>query len=547
MSLGLSHKEEQKSQPYRGQLPCSTTSLCPECRQRIEGQLYEKDGQVFLSKTCRLHGTFNELISSDAEFFKKLRRTHYEQPSGVDNPHCENKSGCPYSCGLCEQHLSTPAMVNVDLTNRCNLNCPICFANSNATGRVCEYTLEQLDVVLEKARNIRPHPASCLQYAGGEPTIYKHFVEAVRRAKRHGFGQIQVATNGLRFAQSPEFAQAASDAGLDQVYLQFDGLSDDIYEQCRGRALLDIKYRAIENIKKANIRVVLVPTLVKGLNDHQVGDITRFAMDNIDAVSAISWQPVAITGRIDESKRRQMRYTTADLARGLQEQTGFLDMYRDWYPFSIVMPFVRLLEATTNQPHMRVSCHPHCGCATYMVVDKQKKTALPLPAFIDIEPAMETLNKIATRIEKHSWTKKLSVLQAMNSLKKHFHSDRAPQGWGFDDFREFVKGLIYFDAEHSDKASYMQKLQSQRFGTLLMASMHFQDSYNYELDRVRHCVILYAGQDGRFYPFCTWNSGPCHRYKVEKAFSRPVNAQRRVQAVSKSTGAGAKSEAGVLK
>lgn len=512
-------KEGGKEAAY--DLPCSTESLCPVCLKAIDAHLYEEDNQVFMNKACRDHGAFNELISSDAEFFKKMRRTHYEMPRRVENPHCKNISGCPNACGLCDQHLSTPVMINIDLTNRCNMNCPICFASSNATGRLCEIGLEQLDKMLDATMEIRPYPPLCIQFAGGEPTIHKDFIEAVRRVKARGVAQVQVASNGLKFAQSLEFAQAASEAGLSEVYLQFDGLSDDTYQKTRGQPLVEVKFRAIENIKRANMQLILVPTLVKGINDNQLGDITRFAISNIDVVSTISWQPVAITGRIDETKRREMRYTTADLARGLQEQCGFIDMYRDWYPFSIVEPFIRLMEVTTKKLQMRCSAHPHCGCATYVVVDKQKNTAVPLPAFIDIEQSMETLNKMATRIEKHAWAKNLSVLQATNYLKKHFHKVRAPEGWGFDNFLEFIKNFVEPSKQCSnEKAVRVEKLRNQRFGMLFMASMHFQDSYNYELDRSRHCVIFYAAPDGRFYPFCTWNSGPCHRYRVEQQFSK---------------------------
>jgi hypothetical protein len=503
------------------QLPSSTQSVCPVCLKVIDAQLYQQDGQVLMTKSCDIHGRFNELISSDAEFFLKLRRTHYEQPQPVHNPHCRTNLGCPADCGLCEHHLSTPIMVNIDLTNRCNMNCPICFASSNTVGRICELTLDQVKQLLDAARAIRPHPPSCLQLVGGEPTIHRDFIEAVRQAKARGFAQVQAATNGIMFAENFEFTQAVSEAGLDQVYLQFDGLSDDIYLKTRGRALLEMKLKAIENIRRACIRIILVPTLVKGLNDHEVGEITKFAIRNIDAISAISWQPVAVTGRIDEAARCRMRFTTADLARCLQEQCGFIDMHRDWYPFSVVAPFVRLLEVTTGQSQPQISCHPHCGCATYLVVDKRNGTAVPLPAFVDIEPAMKTLDKIAARIEKHSWTKKLSMLQAMNALKAHFHTQRAPQGWSFENFLEFTRSFLELSQQHTDKKACARQLQNSRFGTLLLAAMHFQDSYNYELDRSRHCVILYAAPDGRFYPFCTWNSGPCHRYRVEQAFAQP--------------------------
>ncbi len=529
--MALSWLRERKSVKNYSlcEFPYPVESLCPVCLEIIDGQLYEQDRQIFMYKRCDEHGEFKELISSDAEFFKKMRRTHYERPPGIDNPQRTNQSHCPNECGLCEQHLSTPAMMNIDLTNRCNMNCPICFANSNATGILCEVSLEQIDKMLADAMKIRPHPPSCLQLVGGEPTIHKDFIEAVRHAKSAGFTQVQIATNGVLFARDMEFTQATSDAGADQVYLQFDGLSDDVYRKIRGRPLVEMKLKAIENIGKTNMRIVLVPTIAKGLNDDQLGEITRFAVSNTDVISGISWQPVAITGRIDESKRREMRFTTADLARGLQEQCGFLDMYRDWYPFSVAMPFIRLMEITTGRAQMRTSCHPDCGCVTYMVVDKQNNSATALPAFIDIEPAMKTLDKIVTRIENHPWTKKISVLQAMKSLRGYFHKERAPEGWGFDEFLDFIKSFVEFNAQHANKKAYMSSLREKRYGTLLMASMHFQDSYNYQVDRSRHCIILYAAPNGRFYPFCTWNSGPCHRYAIEKEFSKAVPEIREIR------------------
>ncbi len=532
MVLSKLHLRE-KAAEETWKLPCATQSLCPVCLKVVDATLYKEDCQVLMQKSCGEHGDFTELISSDAEFFLKMRRTHYERPSGVENPNCQNASHCPDGCGLCEQHLSTPAMVNIDLTNRCNQNCPICFASSNATGRICELTLEQVKKMLNAARSIRPHPASCLQYVGGEPTIHPNFLEAVRMAKPMGFAQIQVASNGVRFAQSPEFAQAAAEAGVDVVYLQFDGLSDEIYVQTRGRRLVETKLRAVENIGKAGIRVALVPTIVKGVNDHHLGDILRFAVENVEVITTISWQPVAITGRIDESKRREMRFTMADLARCLQEQTGLLDMQRDWYPFSVVAPFVRLMEVVKDEPQLRVSCHPHCGCATYLIVDKQRNKSTPLPAFVDIEPTMQTLDKAATRIENHPWLKNISVMRAMKSMRRHFHEDRAPEGWGFDHFLEFIRYFVEFSDITRDKERYFSDLRSGRYGVLLLASMHFQDSYNYELDRSRHCVILYAAPNGRLYPFCTWNSGPCHRYAVERAFAKPLHEikETRVESV----------------
>jgi len=512
-------------------MPYVVESLCPVCRRLVGAEVYEDGGKVWMRKACADHGKFRDLLSSDVEFFLHLRRTHRDSPVPIEGAGHPEGADCPTACGLCERHISSPVMVNIDLTNRCNLNCPICFANSNAAGRVCELSLDQLDRILEKIVSIRPQPPSCVQFAGGEPTVHKDFLEAVRRAKSMGVGYVQVASNGLRFAQSFEFCQAASDAGLGQVYLQFDGVTDEVYLKIRGRPLMETKLRAIENIAKANMRTALVPTLAKGLNDDQVGEIARFAVRNVDAVSGISWQPVAITGRIDEDRRLEMRYTTADLARDLEQQCGFPLMHRDWYPFSVVQPFIRVMEAATKQRFPHYSCHPNCGCATYLVVDKQTATVIPFPMFLDIEEMMESVDRVAARVEKHPWTTRLSVMQAMRSLKRHFHAERTPKSWGFQEFLAFVKSLLEIDEEQADKAAYMAQVREGRFGMLLMASMHFQDAYNFELPRVQRCVILYAAPDGGLYPFCTWNSGPCHRNRVEEQFGVPLAQRRHEDAV----------------
>jgi len=519
--------------PVKEELPIPTRSLCPECREIIDAELVDENNQVVMHKHCAEHGEFLELISTDKGFFLKMRRTHYHRPARVEEPHREPERGCPYDCGICPGHKSFPSMVNIDLTNRCNLNCPICFASSNAMGRVYELSWEQIDHVIESIAALRPHPVLCVQFAGGEPTIHPHFLDAVRKAKSKGFSQIQVASNGVRFANSHEFAEKAAEAGLDVVYLQFDGVSDDIYIQTRGRPMQESKMKAMDNLGRAGIRVALVPTIVKGFNDHQVGDIMRLAVENVETITAISWQPVSFTGRIDESRRREMRFTTADLARELEQQTGFMDMYRDWYPFSIVSPLSRFLEAATGEKMAYTNCHPHCGCVTYILVDKHTGNAVPFPAFLDVEAIARSLNKKAARLEHYPWLKKALSLQLKTDLKKYFHPETAPEGWDHEKLMQFIDEVIHLRDIHAmDKKTLKERNRSSRFGIVMSAAMHFQDLYNYELDRVRHCVVHYADPEGNLYPFCTWNSGPCHRYGVEETYSRKTAAREEAETVN---------------
>ncbi|MCF8086224.1 MAG: radical SAM protein, partial [Desulfohalobiaceae bacterium] len=200
---------EQKAEEA-SELPIPTRSVCPECSKIVDAQLYDRQGQVWMHKACDEHGSFNELISSDKEFFLQRRRRHFELGSPMHNPHSQSQANCPHDCGICNQHKSSPCLVNIDLTNRCNLNCPICFANANASGRLFEMSLDQLGDILDRVMGIEPYPPLSVQYAGGEPTVHPRFLEAVKMAKDKGVLDLQGASNGLLFGKEPDFPKRAA-------------------------------------------------------------------------------------------------------------------------------------------------------------------------------------------------------------------------------------------------------------------------------------------------------------------------------------------------
>src|SRR2546422_1052250 len=180
-------------------LPRRTGSLCPECLKVIPATLYIGDGALKMKKTCKEHGEFDEVCWSDAEMYLRAENWAFDGV-GLENPQIVDAKVCPYECGLCNLHYSATSLCNIDLTNRCNLKCPICFANANAAGYVFEPTFEQIVYEFAVLRAQRPIPVAAIQFAGGEPTIYPQFPEIVKAAKDMGFPQVQVATNGIRLA-----------------------------------------------------------------------------------------------------------------------------------------------------------------------------------------------------------------------------------------------------------------------------------------------------------------------------------------------------------
>jgi 7,8-dihydro-6-hydroxymethylpterin dimethyltransferase len=505
-------------------LPQQTDSLCPECLSQIAARIYEDAGKVWMRKTCPSHGEFTELLSSDAAFYKRLDGLDWSdarpEPDKSFSPLTPMLKGCPQDCGLCAAHSSSTMMTVMDITNRCNLRCPVCFANAAVAGRVCELPLERIKELIAASIAANKAGAPCIQFSGGEPTIHPQFLQAVREAKRGGYAQIQIASNGLAFAQDPAYAAAASEAGLNVVYLQFDGVDDAVYTRTRGRPLWDLKQKAVDSIRKAGMEIMLVPTLIKGVNDHQIGDIFRFAVANSDTVVGISWQPVAFVGRIEHAERIARRFTMADLARELERQTGGrLRMDRDWYPLSFVAPFSRLLEALTHEAHPTITCHRHCGAGNYVFVDPATLEYKPITAFLNVEGLMEKMNRLADVLSERRWFRKYTLMKALKDLNQFFDPDQALPGWGDSELTNFLVGFADFRKQYPDNAARKADLLRQRYRPILLVAMHFQDVYNFELPRVRQCVIHYIAADGKMYPFCTYNGGPSFRERVENRYA----------------------------
>jgi hypothetical protein len=491
-------------------LPKIVESICPECARNLPARLYEHQGQVRMEKTCPEHGRFEDIYWSDARLYLKAEAFHYGDGEGLENPNTEATARCPLQCGLCPDHASNTALANIDLTNRCDLKCPICFASADASGYVYEPTFDQVLGMMRTYRSMRPAAARAIQFSGGEPTLHPRLFDLLRAARDMGFSHTQIATNGLRFAREDGFAGRCEEAGLHDVYLQFDGLSDDVWAKTRGRPLADEKMRAIERIMATDMKIVLVPTVVKGVNDHEVGAIVRFALERIGTIAGISFQPVAFCGRISDEDRLRRRYTLPDLAHDVARQTGIADPYEDWFPLSCVQPFSRLVAAVRGKPNIVMSCHPHCALGTYLFIGNDGKP-VPLPRFFDLKGLLDDMDRLARKAETSRF-KFFRKIEAFLALRKHWRPERAPAGLTFEGWLHALNGMV-------DKKVGRGQAGRKTFRSLLVAGMHFMDRYNYETDRTRRCVIHYADPDGKLYPFCTYNAGPVYRTKVERKFA----------------------------
>lgn len=502
-------------------LPYYTQSLCPECTKVIKARKFEEDSKVWMEKTCKEHGYFKELISPNADIYMDMFTFRFGDGQGVSNPIVPDGKRCPEDCGICNMHHSHTALANVDLTNRCDMTCPVCFANANAAGYVCEPDLVDVRRMLQNLRDMKPVPAKVVQFAGGEPTIHPQFFKICEMAKEMGFWHIQVASNGKNLSNY-EFAKKAKNAGLHTIYLQFDGVTDDVQFKTRAEKIMDTKRKVVENARKVGLRVVLVPVLVKGVNDHQVGDIIRFAVQNVDVIVGISFQPVCFTGRINERNRMEKRYTMTHLAMDVEKQTGLVPAKGGWLPLGCTSPFSKLSEALSGEPAMTITCHPDCGNGAYLFVEpNEKKEVRSLTEFFDLRSALVDIQKLATTIRQKNeknggaiGTNLFSKAKVLGVIRKHFVASKAPKGLSFTRLLGILDG--YKDKAAAHREDHHTK---HAYPTLFVAGMHFQDPYNYDIERVKRCIIHYSARDGRIYPFCTYNSGPYYRERVEESIS----------------------------
>ncbi|MEA2075888.1 MAG: radical SAM protein [Euryarchaeota archaeon] len=440
----------------------TTKSICPVCCRTVDATVYEENGAVWMEKSCAEHGTFKDLCWSDYQLYQLFEARDIEGAGSRGTAETGINEDCPFDCGLCSQHESATVLGIIDVTMRCNLSCPTCFAQSGGDEK--DPPIEELKAIIDNfAANTN---AAGLQFSGGEPTLRDDLPELIAYA-RTKFDHVEVDTNGLKMADSADYCKAIESAGTSVVYLQFDGVTEAPYEKLRGRKLLEVKKKAIENHRKAGPKpaIVLVPTIVKGVNDDQIGAIIKFAIENSDIIRGVNFQPVSFCGRTAYNGNE--RITVSDVIRKIEEQTSFLHK-DEFFPPSLISMMLAALGKS------EVGCHFSCGAFSYLVIGKDGKVE-PITNYVDVE-------RLAAAYQK---SRKIPFFTALRSIHPSFLKEL---------FIQFIRSHDYWD------------LSDLHFNLLFIGSMHFMDPYNFDCTRVRKCAIHYGLPDGRIVPFCSYNN-----------------------------------------
>ncbi len=435
----------------------TTISLCSRCLRRVDAKILIKGDDVFMEKRCALHGMETVLIATDAAYYKRCR--DYKKPGDLPQKfNTATNYGCPYDCGLCPDHEQHSCIGLIELTDRCNLKCPTCYAESGP-GVGKHRTLEEVERMLDALVANEGEP-DVVQLSGGEPTLHPKFFEILAMAKARPIRHIMVNTNGLRLAQDAKFADRLAEQrqGLE-VYLQFDSFEEKALRTLRGEDLRETRMQAIAALNERNISTTLVVTLQKGLNDHEMGKIIEFAAQQ-PAVRGVTFQPTQVAGRLDTFDPAKDRLTLTEVRSQILRQTAMF----------------------TPDDLIPVPCHPEAIAMAYAL--KLGGKIIPMSSFVKPESLLDTARSTINFEQEFDLKARFFDL---------FSTSRAPDAQA-EHLRQILCCLPAFTAP---SLSYENVFR--------VVIMQFFDAYNFDVRPIKKTCIHIVQPDGRIIPFDTMN------------------------------------------
>ncbi len=434
-----------------------TLSICSTCLRRVDAKIVFENNNVYMLKTCKEHGFEKVLIATDVEYYKNIR--NYNKPS--ETPlHFNTKThyGCPYDCGLCQDHEQHSCLTVIEITDRCNLQCPTCYAMSSphyGRHRTIEEVEKMLDIIV--ANEGTP---DVVQISGGEPTIHPDFFAIMDIAKAKPIKHLMLNTNGIRIAKDFEFVKRLSTYTPDfEIYLQFDSFKSKALEDLRGKDLVNIRMKALEHLNTLNLSTTLVVTLQHGINDDEIGKIIEFALQQ-KCVRGVTFQPTQIAGRTDNFNPATDRITLTDVRRKILEQTNIFQP-NDLIP---------------------VPCNPDALVMGYAL--KLAGKTFPLTRYID--PAHLLDNSRNT------------IMYEQDDALKEKMIDIFSTGISVDRVEENMKQLLCCLPQIEAPGLSYENL----FRIIIM---RFIDAYDFDVRSIKKSCVHIVHKDGRIIPFETMN------------------------------------------
>jgi 7,8-dihydro-6-hydroxymethylpterin dimethyltransferase len=450
-------------------------TICSVCFRKLEGKIVFQDGKVFLLKRCPDHGAERVLVADDIDYYRRCREVFIKAPEMPAIYNTPVKWGCPYDCGLCTDHEQHSCLTLLEITDSCNLRCPVCYAASGPE-RLTHRPLALIEKLLDAIVRNEGKP-DVVQISGGEPTLHPQFFEIVALAKARPIRHLMVNTNGVRIAQEEEFVKRLSEIQDFEVYLQFDSFDRDSLTSLRGADLRKVRKHALERLNKYDISTTLVVTLKKGLNDGEIGKLIDFALEQ-PCVRGVTLQPIQDAGRLENFDPAKDRLTLTEVRRKILEQT------RVFRPEDVIP----------------VPCHPDSLAMAYAL--KLDGRVMPLTGLV--EPGILINGARNTIVYEEDPA-------VRDCLFKLFSTNHSPQS-GASSLRELLCCLPQVAAPAG--LSY-----KNIFRVLIV---QFIDAHAFDVRSVKKTCIHIVHPDGRLIPFDTYNL--FYRDDLEKTRLAPLRS-----------------------
>ena len=439
-----------------------TKSLCPECLKTIDAKIVFQDGNVLMLKNCKEHGESTVLIADDIEYYKNIR--NYNKQSEMPLKfNSKVHFGCPYDCGLCTDHEQHSCLSIVEVTDRCNLSCPTCYASSAPNyGR--HRTLEEINKMFDVIVENEGEP-DVVQISGGEPTVHPQFFEILDMAKSKPIKHLMLNTNGIRIAKDREFARKLASYMPDfEIYLQFDSFKKEVLEELRGEDLRAIRLKALEHLNEFNLSTTLVVVLQKSLNDDEIGKILDFALKQ-KCVRGVTFQPTQYAGRNDNPHSKVDKMTLTEVRRKILEQSTIF-IKEDLIP---------------------VPCNPDALCMAYALkieTEVNGQEVIPMTRFVNPEDLLN--NSRNTIVYEHDDKIKDHLLTLFSTGTSVECAEE-----------EFGELMCCLPRVKGDNLSYANLFR--------IIIMNFMDANDFDVRAVKKSCVHIVSKQNKMIPFETMN------------------------------------------
>jgi uncharacterized radical SAM superfamily Fe-S cluster-containing enzyme len=439
-----------------------TNSLCPICLEAVPAKIIIKGKKVYLLKYCKTHGEQLELLEEDVEYH--LKKKQYDKPGTTMKIHTKVEKGCPFDCGTCPQHDQHACIGLIEVTNKCNLRCPLCYADA---GEGEFLALDNIEKMMDFFQDSEGGQAEILQISGGEPTIHPEIIEILKMAKAKKFKYVMLNTNGLRIAEDEEFVRELQQfVGGFEVYLQFDGFKSSTYKQLRGEDILDKKKKAIDNLTKYKIPTTLVSSISAGINDDEVGEIFSYGLKQ-PYVRGINYQPVSFFGRTDLTAE-QNRVTLSGILKRLEQQTAGMIRLDDFIP---------------------LPCDVERVAITYMY-RSSKGGFVPITRDARIKEYLHMINNTFIYTIEDAMKNVGKSLRDINTTCDCFKF--------LNDFKQMIP-FDFFWKSKEQKIDYVDQ------NTFRVSVSSFIDAYNFDMKSMQKECVHVITKDLRKIPFSAYN------------------------------------------